>query len=189
MDVHNLEYYINQILELSPEELGLLTACVVSRQLKKGELILKEGAICRHFYLVQKGHLRTWYNKDGVSINLNFTFEGSFSSNLKSLKNREASTFNIEAGEDSDVWVFPLDNISRQLNLYPQISRFIRRLAIQILIDSEEYSNLFKIHTPAERYYYMEQNNPRLLQRIPLSQIASYLGVARETLSRIRARK
>jgi len=47
---------------------------------------------------------------------------------------------------------------------------------------------MFKMYTPTERYRYIEKNNPRLLQRVSLTQIASYLGIARETLSRIRAK-
>jgi hypothetical protein len=58
-----------------------------------------------------------------------------------------------------------------------------------MLLASEAHSDLFKIYTPTERYRYIEKNNPKLLQRISLSQMASYLGIARETLSRIRAKK
>jgi len=76
----------------------------------------------------------------------------------------------------------------RQFEPHPQISIFVRRLAIHVLLASEEHSNLFKIYTPTERYRYIEQNNPKLLQRVSLSQMASYLGVTRETISRIRAK-
>ncbi|WP_431216350.1 hypothetical protein ACQ86N_18000 [Puia sp. P3] len=56
------------------------------------------------------------------------------------------------------------------------------------MLVSEEYSNLYKISTPAERYKYVEQNRPALLRRISMSQMASYIGVSRETLSRIRGK-
>jgi CRP-like cAMP-binding protein len=79
--------------------------------------------------------------------------------------------------------------LSERLAGHPVISKFFRRLAIHQLLDSEAHSNLFKIYTPTERYRYIEQHKPELLQRIPLSQLASYLGVKRETLSRIRAKK
>ena len=67
--------------------------------------------------------------------------------------------------------------------------KFFRRLALNMLVASEEHSDMFKISTPTERYRYIEKNNPQLLQRISLSQIATYLGVTRETLSRIRGKK
>jgi CRP-like cAMP-binding protein len=82
-----------------------------------------------------------------------------------------------------------MDAIPEQFKSYPVIALFVRRLAIRLLLASEEHSNLFKLYTPTERYRYIEKNKPELLQRISLSQIASYLGVTRETLSRIRRKK
>lgn len=180
--------YITPVVELSEEDFELLTSVAVSRTLKKGETLLKEGEVCRSFYLVEKGYLRTWYDKDGGAINLNFTFEGEFATNLKSFRNREPSEISIEAGENASVWVFNLNSVTEKFGERPQILRFIRRLAISMLLASEAHSDLFKIYTPTERYRFIEKNNPKLLQRISLSQIASYLGVTRETLSRIRGK-
>ncbi|WP_184547104.1 Crp/Fnr family transcriptional regulator [Mucilaginibacter sp. FT3.2] len=179
---------ITDISKLSDEELSLLIAHAQNRQLKKGEILLHEGEVCRAFYLVEKGYLRTYYNKKGVQINLSFAFEGNFTANLKSIKNKQGSEFVIEAGEATMVWVFNIDAISVHFNTHPQFTLFVRRLAVRLLLASEEYSNLFKLYTPAERYQHIEKNNPQLLQRISLSQMASYLGVARETLSRIRGK-
>jgi len=174
---------------ITGEDLTLLAGCAAARALKKGEILLREGEVCRSFYLVEKGYLRTYCNtKDGAVINLNFTFEGDFTCNLQSLKGRKPSEFFIEAGEDGLIWVFDLNSITEQVKQMPAISQFVRRLAIQILLASEDHSKLFKMYTPTERYRYIEKNSPRLLQRIPLSQLSSYLGVARETLSRIRAK-
>jgi len=184
-----LHEYINQISKLSDEDLALLLSCVTKQQLKKGELLLNEGEVCRSFYLVKKGYLRTYYNKNGTTINLNFTFEGGFTSNLKSFKSKQPSEVIIKAGEPASVWIFQTDLISQQFRQHTQLSNFIRRLAIRLLLASEEHSSLFKMYTPAERYHYIEKNRAQLLQRISLSQLASYLGVTRETLSRIRAKK
>jgi len=183
-----LKTHINEVSPLADEDLALLVSCVSNRKLRKGEPVLKEGEVCRSFYLVDKGYLRTWYNKNGVPINLNFTFEGHFTCNLKSYKSKRPSMHTIEAGEDTSVWVFDMDVISKERKSHPEITKFVRRLAIRLLLASEEYSDLFKMYTPTERYRHIEKNNPELLQRIPLSQLASYLGVTRETLSRIRGK-
>jgi CRP-like cAMP-binding protein len=188
MDQLTLRAYINKLLELPEEDMALLISCVSARQLKKGEALLREGEICNGFYLVDKGYLRTYFNKDGVPINLHFTFEGNYTSNLKSRKFRLPSELTIEAGEDTSVWVFNFDGMAVHLNAHPQIGKFFRRLTLSLLLALEEHSEIFKIYTPTERYHYIEKNNPKLLQRISLSQIASYLGVTRETLSRIRGR-
>ncbi|WP_428327825.1 Crp/Fnr family transcriptional regulator [Mucilaginibacter sp.] len=185
-----LHAYIKQVSKrIADEDLPLLASCAVSRGLKRGELLLKEGEVCREIYLVKSGYLRTYYNKEGELINLNFAFEGDFTTNLQSIRSKQKSDFTIEAGEDSLVWIFNLDKINERFNANPQVISFIRRLAIYILLASEEHSTLFKLYTPTERYRYIEKSKPQLLQRISLSQLASYLGVARETLSRIRAKK
>ena len=171
------------------EDLPLIANCAQHRILKKGELLLKEGEMCRTFYLVEKGHLRTYYNKNGVIINLNFTFEGEFTTNFKSINDRQPSELFIEAGENSSIWTFNLDSMAAEIKDIRPIELFVRRLAVRILYASEEHSNLFKLYTPTERYHYIEKNNPKLLQRISLSQLASYIGITRETLSRIRGKK
>jgi CRP-like cAMP-binding protein len=117
---------------------------------------------------------------------LNFTFEGNYTTNLKSIYSQQPSEFTIEAGECTVVWIF---DFSERFQLDDMIVLFIRRVIAFMLIAAEEQSNFYKIYTPTERYHYIEKNNPQLLQRISLSQLASYLGVTRETLSRIRAKK
>ena len=190
MNQQLLRTYIKNVSKRIPDEdIPVLESCAKPLVLKKGEVVLKEGEVCRSFYLVENGYLRTWYNKEGVPINLNFSLEGSFATNIKSVNTRQPSEFTIEAGEDSSVWVFNLDAISRDFDANPKIVLFIRRLALHLLVAAEEHANLFKMYTPTERYRYIEKNKPELLQRISLTQIASYLGVTRETLSRIRARK
>ena len=171
---------------ITEEDVDLLMSCAVAQTLKKGEILLNEGEICRSFYLVDRGYLRTYYYKTGVAVNLNFTFEGSYATNIKSVKSKQPSDLVIEAGEDTVVWIFDLDIIAEKFDSHPQIILFIRRISTLLFVASEEHSNFFKMYTPTERYLYLEKNNPMLLQRVSLSQIASYLGVARETLSRIR---
>ena len=190
MDNHTLHTFIKQVSRNIPDEdFPLLVSCASNQKLKKGEVILKEGESCRAFYLVEKGYLRTYSTKGETIVNLNFAFEGDFASNLKSVYSHEASEVTIEAGEDASVWIFDLDIITEEFDRNPQILTFMRRVAVYILLAAEEHSKLFKLYTPTERYRHIEENNPRLLQRVSLSQLASYLGIARETLSRIRAKR
>lgn len=174
---------------MSEEDVSFLIDSAQHLDIKKGETVLKEGVTCRAFYLVETGCLRTWYNKDGTVINLNFALEGEFATNITSIKKHEPSNLTIDAIEDSSIWIFDLDVMAREHDSHPTLILFVRRLSTHLLVASEEHSNLFKLYTPTERYRYIEEHNPRLLQRISLSQLASYLGVTRETLSRIRGKK
>ena len=142
MDDNTLHAYIKQVSKnIADEDIPLLLSCAINRKLKKSEPLLKEGEVCRSFYLVDQGYLRTWYNKDGAVINLNFTFEGDFTTVLKSFKNHQASEVVIEAGEDTSVWIFNLDIIAEQFNSNPIIILFIRRLISHLFLASEEHSN------------------------------------------------
>jgi CRP-like cAMP-binding protein len=174
---------------MSEEEVALVLNSGMIRQLKKGEVLVNEGEECRSFFLVENGYLRNWHNKDGTAINLNFTFEGGFTTNLKSFYTHEPSEFTIEAGEPAIVLIFDFDVIIKKFDADDRIVLFIRRVIAQLLLAYEEHINFYKMYTPTERYRYIEKNNPQLLQRVSLSQLASYLGVKRETLSRIRAKK
>ena len=150
--------------------------------------MIRQGEICRSFYFVENGYLRTFYDNDGTIVNMNFTFEGNFTTDVKSFRKRKATELIIEAGENSAIWVFDLSKLSGKYPPGSKVPTFIRRLAIDILLASLAHSELLKLHTPTERYRYIELHHPSLLQRVSLSHIASYLGIARETLSRIRGK-
>ena len=179
---------ILKISPLSDDDLSALIDVAIYKEFPKGTAILKEGEVCRFLYFVEKGYLRTYHNKDGVSVNLNFTLEGDFTTNLQSAKSQQPSKLTIEAGEDMRLWVFEIDRFEANFGKKQEVERFLRTLFVRLLLVSEEYSNFYKISTPAERYKYVEQKQPILLQRISLSQMASYIGVSRETLSRIRGK-
>ena len=172
--------------ELTASNLSLFLAAATQRSLLRGENILKQGQICKAVLFVEKGHLRTFFDKDGREINTSFTFEGNFTTNLKSLRSALPSEITIQAGEPTIVYEFNKDKLFELYKVSPEIESFGRKLIEQLLIVQEEHSNLFKIYSPTERYQYLLTKQPEILQRISLSQLASYLGIARETLSRIR---
>lgn len=181
-----LETKIKSIADLSQEAFGLLMASTQPKTLGKGRFVLQEGQVCQTVYYIEKGYLRTFFAKEGKEINTRFSFENEFVTDLKSLRLATPSDYCIQTGEETVVWEFTKEKL---LNLYRQsteIESFGRNLLEQMLIDQEEHGNLFKIYSPTERYQYVVRHYPHLLQRISLSQLASYLGIARETLSRIR---
>jgi CRP-like cAMP-binding protein len=174
------------VAALSDAGLEKLFNSLIMVHVKKKKNILSEGQVCKGIYFVESGYLRMFAHKDGLEINTGFVFENDFATNLKSLRLAAPSDTTIQAGEDSILYVFEKGTLLGLYNESPEIGSFGRMLLEQLLMAQEEHANLFKIFTPAERYKYLQTNHPQLLQRVSLSQIASYLGVARETLSRIR---
>ena len=180
---------ITGLTEIAQSSLDKLFAVTSKRQLFKGEIILKQGQICKNIVFVEKGYLRTFIDKDGVEINTDFTFEDNFTTNLKSLRSSIPSDTTIQAGEAATIYEFDKEELLNLYKVSPEIESFGRKLLEQLLITQEEHTNLFKLFTPTERYHFIQTNKPQIIQRISLSQISSYLGVARETLSRIRKKK
>ena len=174
---------------LSQASLSKLFEATYERQLSKGEIILKQGQVCKKIVFVEKGYLRTYMDKDGLDINTDFTFENNFTTNLKSLRSSLPSDTTIQAGEASIIYEFDKDVFLELYKTSPEIESFGRKLVEQLLIMQEEHTNLFKLFTPAGRYNYLLSNKPQIIQRVSVSQLSSYLGIARETLSRIRKKR
>lgn len=174
---------------LSDAALDLLLSCGVQKHVSKGSNILNEGQVCTHIYLVEQGYLRSYYNRDGNEINNGFSFEHSFTTNLKSLRTGTASELCIQAAERGVVREFGKQELLALYAQSPEIESFGRILLEHLLIEQEEQATLFRLYSPAERYQYLVAHRPQMLQRVSLSQLSSYLGISRETLSRIRKKR
>src|SRR6185369_1114826 len=124
----SLKEKINRLFFLPSSSLDLLLGEAKSIHVPKGTILLKEGQVCRSIYFIERGQLRTYYNKNGKDININFYFENNFATNLKSLVEENPSAFYIEAMEHTRVWKFEKDQISRLYGQSKEIESFGRRL-------------------------------------------------------------
>ncbi|WP_423149468.1 Crp/Fnr family transcriptional regulator [Rubrolithibacter danxiaensis] len=183
-----LKEKIRTIEVISDNSLDLLLNSARPKKLKKGDYLFAEGSICTNVYFVEKGLLRTFYNKDGKDINLNFSLDNTFTTNLKSLQQKTPSEYAIQACEESTILAFDKEELLKLYEQSSEINSFGRKLLELLLAEQEEHANLFKLYTPTERYHFLAENKPELLQRISLSQLSSYIGISRETVSRIRRR-
>jgi CRP-like cAMP-binding protein len=189
LPAQSLSNQINAIAPISALGLELLFSCARQKRLARGKNVLEAGQVCRHIYLVESGYLRCFYNKDGKEINLQFALENAFVTDLKSLRGGIPSEYTIQAAEPASLWLFGKEDLLALYQASPEIESFGRRLLEELLMRQEEHSRLFTLHTPLERYQYLARHHAGLLQRVSLSQLSSYLGMARETLSRIRKQK
>ena len=184
-----LKIILTSVTEFSDEEFRLIEPFIESISLKKNQIILDEGQYCSHIYLVESGSLRNCYNNDGLDVNLSFTFVNQFTTNFEAYLNQEPSKIIIQAMEKSVIWSINSRAIRRENPGNVNIATFIRRLAIRMLFGTEEHHNMMRMNAPADRYNYLLQKKPELIQKVSLANIASYIGITRETLSRIRSNK
>lgn len=185
----NLLAYIHELTSCSEESWALLQPVLTPMTFKKGAYLLQEGAVCNSLFYIDKGYCRSFYLKDGIEKNTAFYFEQDIATNINSFGSGEKSAYAIIACEPIHVVAFDkqkLFEVSRQV---PEIEALGRKCIRRFATRQEEHANLFKLYTAQERYEWLEQHQPQMLQRISLTQLSSYLGIARETLSRIRKRR
>lgn len=181
--------FIQSITSFSEESYDIIQPVLKEMDFKKRDYLLKEGEVSNSIFFIEKGYCRTYYNKDGKDINTGFFFENDFVTNLNSLTKREKSQYNIQACEA--LWVVKLDR-TKLLEAYTksqQIETLGRKLLEKMMGNHEWHSDMFKLLTSQERYEYLEKHQPQMVQRVTLTQMASYIGVSRETLSRIRNKR
>lgn len=185
----NLEAYINTLTDFSVQSFAILQECMTELTFRKNEKLLKEGEVCKAIYFISSGYCKSYYNKEGRDINTAFYFENEFATNLHSLRTSTVSDYIIQACEP--LKAVKLDKVLL-LEAYKkshQVETFGRLVLESILSKQEEHLNSFKLFSPKQRFDKLVEKYPDFLQRVSLTQTASYLGISRETLSRFRAIK
>ncbi|MEQ7802198.1 Crp/Fnr family transcriptional regulator [Pedobacter sp. ASV1-7] len=185
----NLLTYINSLTAFSQQSWELLQPALSEKHFKKNELLLAEGEHCQSLFYIDSGYCKSYYQMDGAIKNTGFYFENDIATNLNSFSSGEKSAFNILACEPLTAIVFDKNKLFEAAKQAPEIETLGRNCIRLFASKQEEFATLFKLYSAQDRLKYIEEHHPNMLQRVPLSQLASFLGVARETLSRIRKRR
>lgn len=185
----NLKNYIRSITDLSEQSWTALRHCLGEMEFKKREPLLKEGQICQSIYYISSGLCKSFYNQDRKEVNTAFYFENDFATNIKSLTTSSRSDYTIIACEKTKAVRFDKAKLLEAYKESHEIETFGRKVLELLITKQEEHSTSFKLLTPRQRFDNLVSKHPDYLQRVSLSQVASYLGISRETLSRFRAKK
>jgi CRP-like cAMP-binding protein len=184
-----LDHYrrkLESYTEISPEDFERLADVMYEKHFNKGEVILKEGDVCKTFNFIHKGLIRSFGLEDGREVNVNFYFENDFACDFASFRSGEPSKFYLVAMEDTVAYqatkteAVPIFEESAGLHF------FLFRFFQQLFLDEEVQANNLKLMTPEERYSYIVEYKPEYIQRIPLTYLASFLSMSRATLTRMR---
>lgn len=179
--------HILKKVSLTEEEKSLLKSFFVAKNLRKKEFLLHEGEICHYLSFVSKGLLRSYHidEKGDEHMNL-FAWEGWWSSDIYSFSFNEIGQFNIDALEDSELLLITRENLEEMTLQIPKMDRYFRILFQNSLATKERRLVSSNSYTAKEKYIQLAESNPQMIQRVPQNLIASYLGLAPETLSRIK---
>lgn len=181
--------YIHSLGDFSAASWGILSPALTKVSVEKGGWLLQKGQVCDALFFIEQGFCRAFYEQDEQEINTDLFFENDIATNIASFAKGAPSAFALQACEDLTAIRFDKTKLREAGRLDPAIETLGRNCLQQIAIRQEKHNALFKLLTAEERYAYLEQHSPAILQRVSLSQLSSYLGVARETLSRIRKRR
>lgn len=171
---------------LTENEWEHFTSCLHPLSVARNSFVLKEGQISDSILFVLKGAFRHFFLKEGNEINTSFSFENSFVSNTRSLTQQLPSDQFIIAMEDSEVIRMLRTDLFAMYQSIPSFEVIGRQILQSMVVEQESRAALFMLYSPVERYKKLMNEQAEILRRVPLQHIASYLGIARETLSRIR---
>ncbi len=183
-----LHHKINEIISITEEEFSFCKTLFLPKKLRKRQYLLQEGDVCKYTAFVEKGILRTYSVDDkGNEHILQFSTEGWWLSDLYSFLTNESSLFNIEALEDCELLLITKTSWDLLLEKIPAFERYFRILIQNNLIVTQRRLMGTLSETAEQKYIKLIHIYPDCLQRVPQHMIASYLGITRETLSRVRS--
>ena len=182
-----LDQKIKEKISLSEDELTLYKTFFTQKKLRKRQFLLQEGDVCKYTAFVEKGLLRSYtVDEKGNEHILQFALEGWWMADLYSFLTEEPSLFNMEALEDSELLLISKAAWDELLQKLPRFERYFRILIQNNLIATQRRLMRSLSETAEEKYQHLIETFPECVQRVPQHMLASYLGITRETLSRVR---
>ena len=172
---------------LSDAALDKIASILVRTEVKKNTLYLKEGEVSKYIGYVYKGMLRLFYYKNKKDLTEHFACEGTNFFSIESFFRQQPTHLMIEALENSVVYGLPHDEVLELAAEHYEIEVMYRTLIENSLILSQQKADTLRFESANERYRRLLREHPEIIQRAPLSHIASYLLMTPETLSRVRA--
>lgn len=181
--------YLGLIHPLSENIIEYLHKNLKEMEVPKKKFILRKGRVCTNIYFVKEGLLRCFYVKNEKEINSWFMEESDVIISVESFFNQTRSYENIQALEDCLLYYINYNQLQYLYNNFPEFN-FVGRVLIEKYYKlSEQRLYSLRMQRAAEKYSFIMNHSPRIIQRVPSKYIASYLGITEETLSRIRALK
>ncbi|HZE86163.1 MAG TPA: Crp/Fnr family transcriptional regulator [Puia sp.] len=178
---------ISEKISITQEEYDFCKSLFTRKKLRRKQYLLQEGDVCKYTAFVDKGIMRSYtIDSKGSEHILQFASEGWWAADLYSFLTDEPSAFNMEALEDIELLLITRPSWEILLLKVPQFERYFRILIQNNLIATQRRLMESLSDTAESKYLRFVKTYPESLQRVPQHMIASYLGITRETLSRLR---
>lgn len=172
---------------LKRTEIELVKKAFVPKKIRKKQYLLQEGEVCKYFAFIVKGAMRQYSVDDkGIEHIVALSIENWWAGDRESFVMLTPSIYNIDAWEDTEVLIITRADQLNLFNAVPTLDELSLKLDERHSIATQKRLNDF-VSLPAEkRFTHFADTYPEFLQRFPQHVIASYLGITKETLSRVR---
>lgn len=181
----SIRKFVEQYEKIPDKDWELISAQFRKSELPKNYNLLEEGKICKNLYFLERGLLRFFVLKDGVEVTKFFTIAPYCFTSQASFNSKRPSNEYIQTIEKSIIWETTFEENEEFLKLNSW-NNFARKITQEVQFFTEEILEELQTETAENRYRKLLNNQPELLQRIPLKHLASFFGVAPQSLSRIR---
>lgn len=182
-----LENIKRRDVDLSEEEVDIVTSLFVHKRFRKHQYILQEGDVCTHDNFVIKGLARTYRVDDkGHEHILRFTPEDWWTGDLGSFLSDTPSLYNVDCLEDTEILRISRADLDTLFERVPKMNKYFRLLYQRSIVSYTLRVTSTLTKSAAERYEEFIRQYPHIGQRVPNHQIASFLGITPQSLSRIR---
>jgi len=188
MDIKPFLDYLKQYIELTSTEESILLEKIRIKTYLKGQFVVQNGDVCRYENFVLSGCLKTFYiDNEGQEHIVMFAIENWWTADLGSFVTQTPAELNVQCVEDSELVQIHYDDLQQLYLEVPKLERFFR-IIIQNAFVAAQQRIIRNFSLPAaDRYIQFREQYSKIEQRVPQYMIASYLGITKEFLSKIRS--
>jgi CRP-like cAMP-binding protein len=180
--------YMSNYITLTKGEEEILMSKVLYRKYLKGQYIVQQGDICKYECFVISGCTKTFYmDTEGQEHIVMFSIENWWTADIGSFITQTPADFNVQCLENTELILFSYDIIEELYAKLPKLERFFRQIIEKAFVASQKRIVRSFSMTAKEQYLYFRNQYPQIEQRIPQYMIASYLGITKEFLSKIKS--
>jgi len=180
-----LSHFIKSQINISENDLQIILSNFHKRTIAKDKFVIKKGQIVSSYYFIKTGGLRIYLDQDDKQITAWLAFQNDFFTELNSLKSGQPTQFNIQAIEDVTLLAIDKTKMEKLYKEFPVWQQFGRQIWENAFIKVVNGILSYQTMTAEERYLSMMKQSD-LLQKVPLKDLSTYLGITANSLSRIR---
>lgn len=186
-NIQSLLEYIKNYVSLTTEEESFLTSKVTYRKYAKGQYIVQQGDVCKHQCFVVSGCTKTFHIDDsGQEHIVMFSIQNWWTSDMGSFISKIPADYNIQCIENTELIMFSSEAMEELYSEIPKLERFFRQIIERALVASQKRIVRSFSLSAKDRYLYFRNQYPKIEKLIPQYMVASYLGITKEFLSKIK---